>query len=145
EPEILRWRAPGECVEVYRFRVDEYYRDASVETFVGRPEEHATHHLALAHDPTRAPGDRLRPVIGMLTRADAEVRVRELWWSEIEVGPSAPDFACRRRSWDLLEDALALGWPKLPGTTTHVGERWTGARVEGRCHETVCLDAEGSF
>lgn len=145
EAGTLRWRAPGECVELYRFRVDERYRDASVETFVGRPEEHATYQLALARDPTRSASEQLQPVIATLTRPDADTRVRELWWGEVEVGPSAPDFACRRRSWDPLEDALAFGWPKLPGSSTRVGERWVGAHVEGRCHETVCLDVDGSF
>lgn len=143
--DTLEWRAPGECIEVYRVRLDEHHRDASVAMFIGRNEEHATHYLALAADPSRSRSEGWIPVIGLLSVEDQQPRVRELWWSPSEVGPSAPDFACRRRAWDPLEDALALGWPRLPGARVRVGERWIGAAVEGRCHETVCLDPDGSF
>lgn len=145
EAEALSWRPPGECVEVYRVRIDERHRDASVAAFIGRNEEHATHYLALAADPTRRETTELSPVIGVLSVAAEQPRVRELWWSARSTGPSAPDFACRRRSWDPLEDALALGWPRLPGARTRVGARWRGAAVEGRCHETTCVDTDGSF
>ncbi len=145
--EALAWRPPGACVEVYRVRFDDHYRDASVAVFLGREEEHATYYLALARDPDRAASAELVPVLAMLSRADGreQPRVRELWWSAREVGPSAPDFACRRRSWDPVEDALALGWPRLPDRGLWVGEAWTGAAVEGRCHETVCVEPDGSF
>jgi hypothetical protein len=151
--EALRWRAPGECVEVYRIRVDDRYRDASVATFLGRAETHAIHYLAIAGDPLRVPqhardpgaDDGPSPVLGVLFEAEEPARVRELWWGRESVGPSAPDFACRRRDWDPVEDALALAWPWLPGTDTRVGEGWRGAPVEGRCHETVCVEPDGSF
>ncbi len=143
--EVLSWRAPGECVEVYRVRIDERYRDASVVTFLGRNEEHRTHYLALAGDPRRGSANGITPVIAMLTSADEQPRIRELWWGPRSVGPSAPDFACRRRSWDPLEDALAFGWPRLPARWTWVADSWTGAAVEGRCHETICVDPDGSF
>jgi hypothetical protein len=135
----LRWRSPGECVEVYRVRIDERFRDASVARFVGREEEHSSWLLAL--------GRRGQQTLGVLVREDAddEVRERELSWSAKEVGPAAPDFACRRRSWDPIEDALALGWPSLPGARVRVGEAWIGASVEGRCHETVCANEHGKF
>ncbi|MFO7565415.1 MAG: hypothetical protein R6X02_22430 [Enhygromyxa sp.] len=145
EADTLRWRAPGECVEVYRVRIDERHRDEGVALFLGRDEEHATLHLALVADPTRAGREGPSPALGLLIAADEEPRLRELWWGERVVGPSAPDFACRRRSWDPLEDALALGWPRLPGARVPVGERWRGAAVEGRCHETVCVEPDGSF
>jgi hypothetical protein len=135
----LEWRAPGECVEVYRVRIDETFRDASVAAFVGRDEEHSSWLLAL--------GRRGEQPIGVLVREDADeaVRVRELSFGEAQVGPAAPDFACRRRGWDPIEDALALGWPKLPGARVRVGEAWLGAAVEGRCHETVCASEQGKF
>jgi hypothetical protein len=139
--EVVSWRAPGECVEVYRVRVDERHRDASVSAFIGRAEEHASYTLAFG----RKQQDELAPVIGVLTSEGEQPRVRELWWSAEAVGPSAPDFACRRRSWDPFEDALALGWPRLPAAHTWVGARWRGQIVGGRCHETVCLDPDGSF
>lgn len=135
----LRWRSPGECVEVYRVRIDERYRDAMVERFVGREEEHSTWLLAL--------GRRKQQTFGVLVREDAsdDIRERELVWSATEVGPAAPDFACRRRSWDPIEDTLALGWPKLPGARVRVGEAWIGSSIEGRCHETVCANEHGKF
>jgi hypothetical protein len=135
----LRWRPPGECVEVYRVRIDEHHRDASVARFVGREEEHSSWLLAL--------GRRGPQQLGVLVREDAgdDVRERELSWSTTAVGPAAPDFACRRRSWDPIEDALALGWPRLPGARVRVGEAWIGASVEGRCHETVCANEQGRF
>lgn len=141
----LSWRAPGECVEVYRIRVDERHRDASVASFIGRNEEHASYYLALARGNARVRSAELEPVLGVLTREGEQPRVRELWWSPQSVGPSAPDFACRRRSWDPIEDALALGWPRLPAARTWVGARWIGSVVGGRCHETVCVDPDGSF
>lgn len=147
--EVLAWRAPGECVEIYRMRVDERHRDPSVASFVGREEQHGSYYLAIAglRSDTRSDlrSDRPAPALGVLTVAGEEPRVRELWWGPHAVGPSAPDFACRRRSWDPFEDALALGWPRLPGARTFVGARWQGAEVGGRCHETVCLDPDGSF
>jgi hypothetical protein len=136
----LRWQVPGSCVEVYRVRIDERFRDASVAVFVGREEEHSSWLLAL--------GRRGEQTLGLLAREDADEaspRVRELSWSATAVGPAAPDFACRRRSWDPIEDALALGWPALPGTRVRVGEAWLGATVEGRCHETVCANEQGKF
>jgi hypothetical protein len=145
DAEALSWRAPSECVEVYRVRIDEHHRDSSVAVFIGREEEHATHYLVLARDPSGRAHAGLTPVLGVLLVDGEAPRERDLWWSASSVGPSAPDFACRRRSWDPLEDALALGWPRLPGVRTRVGERWLGAGVEGRCHETVCLDPDGSF
>jgi hypothetical protein len=135
----LRWRAPDRCVEVYRLSIDEEHRDSMVTRFVGREPERSSWLLAL--------GQRGRQTVGVLVREDAtdDVRERELTWSTTEVGPAAPDFACRRRSWDPIEDALALGWPKLPGARVRVGESWIGASVEGRCHETVCANEQGRF
>jgi hypothetical protein len=135
----LCWRPPGECVEVYRVRIDDRFRDAMVARFVGREEEHSSWLFAL--------GRRGQRVFGVLVREDAseDVRERELHWSATEVGPAAPDFACRRRSWDPIEDALALAWPRLPGARVRVGEDWIGTSVEGRCHETVCANEQGQF
>jgi hypothetical protein len=135
----LRWRPPDRCIEVYRVRIDEHHRDASVARFVGREEEHSSWLLALGH--------RGQQRLGLLVPEDAaeDVRERELVWSATEIGPAAPDFACRRRSWDPIEDALALGWPSLPGARVRVGAAWIGASVEGRCHETVCANEQGKF
>jgi hypothetical protein len=144
----LRWLAPSECVEVYRVRVDESFRDPSVAVFVGREPEHSSWALALEARPS-ASAAGLVAVESLLMSLDAPdqepERRRQLWWSAREVGPAAPDFACRQRSWDPLEDALALGWPLLPSHRVRVGERWQGAAVAGRCHETTCVDDQGQF
>ncbi|WP_106091141.1 hypothetical protein [Enhygromyxa salina] len=150
----LTWRAPGECVEVYRVRVDETFRDPAVAVFLGREEEHASWALALAARPSSSrPG--LVAVDGLLMSLDPALdpvdpdsgaeRRRQLWWSARAAGPAAPDFACRQRSWDPLEDAVALGWPALPDHRVRVGEAWLGGAVEGRCHETTCVDDQGQF
>lgn len=133
------WRAPESCVEVYELRIDEAFRDASVASFVGREPEHATWWLALAQRDTG--------IVAVLLADDPDEppRRRALWWSSRAIGPAAPDFACRRRSWDPLEDALALGWPTLPAGRVSVGDAWVGSAVEGRCHETVCLSDDGRF
>jgi hypothetical protein len=39
-----------------------------------------------------------------------------------------------------MEDALALGWPRLPARWAAVDEHWTGLRVEGRCNRSACVD-----
>jgi hypothetical protein len=137
--DALSWRAPTDCIEVYELRIDEDFRDASVARFVGREPEHARGWLALAR--------RDAGIVAVLISDDPNTpaRRRELWWSSKAIGPSAPDFACRRRSWDPLEDALAFGWPTLPAGRVRVGDAWTGSPVEGRCHETVCLDDDGRF
>src|SRR5690606_5446785 len=78
DADALSWRAPGECVEVYRLRIDEHHRDASVATFIGREEQHATHHLALAEDRSRGRGrEDPTPVIGVLLVEAEPPRVRE--------------------------------------------------------------------
>ncbi|MEM7160634.1 MAG: hypothetical protein AAF799_47800 [Myxococcota bacterium] len=56
------------------------------------------------------------------------------------VGPAAPTAACMPRSWDPMEDTLALGWPQLTGRLTAVGEQWNGMRVGGKCSRTACVD-----
>lgn len=150
----LRWTAPR-CVEVYRLRVDERFREPSVAVFLGRPEQHASWLLAITADPgSDLDSDdpaAVVPVLGLLEAEaglegdDAAPRRRSLSWGAREVGPAAPDFACRTQTWDPFEDLLALGWPRLPAGPIRVGERWQGASVEGRCLETTCLDDEGRF
>jgi hypothetical protein len=67
---------------------------------------------------------------------------REFALSATLAGPASPDAACHERTWDAVEDAMALGWPQLPGRLTAVGETWTGARVESRCNRSACVDPE---
>jgi len=44
------------------------------------------------------------------------------------------------KTWDPMEDAFTLGWPKLTGRLTAVGERWSGLPVEGKCNRSACVD-----
>ncbi|GEM_PF-5315315 len=148
----LRWRAPGACVEVYRVEIDEQFRGPEVAAQLGRPEAHERWLLALAGDPRIAGG--VRAVLEPETPESSSTpwpssasssapRFRTGWWSAREVGPAAPDLACRAASWDTYEDILATAWPVLPAHPVRRGDRWIGADVEGRCHETVCIDLDG--
>ncbi len=143
-PILLRWRFDPACEQVYELRIDESFAHEGVARFLGRDEEHSHHRLTLAPDPRRPARwlATLEPLAGQ-----GEPRTRELHLAADlrSLGPRAPDLACRNRSWDLLEDALALGWPRLPASPLRPGEQWTGDSVSARCHETVCLDEAGTF
>lgn len=160
EARLLRWHAPSTCVEVYRVRVDEEMPDG-VARFFNRSPEHSEAWLALApHAHPDAGRDErgLRVTRGaaVLESADAGVKpydttgpspvfsTRDFYMSGLGVGPSAPDAACRNRSWDALEDALAFGWPWFAVHRIAPGETWAGAAIEGRCNETACLTSDGA-
>jgi hypothetical protein len=144
-PQTLRWDLSGACTQVYSLTIDESFADVSVMNFLGRNEEHSSWFMAVGPHP-RIEG-RLAVLLVDRATPEAEVRLRELFTSpeSHELGPAAPDFACRNRSWDLVEDALALGWPELPVAPVRAGDGWRGQVVGGRCHETPCLDGEGQF
>jgi hypothetical protein len=156
---LLRWRPPEECIVVYRIRVDEEMPDG-VARFFNRSPEHSEAWLALTPHPHPDAGrdaSGLRVVRGraVLESDDAGVKpyetgapspissTRDYYASGLGLGPAAPDAACRNRSWDALEDALALGWPWLAPQRIAPGESWAGAPVEGRCNETACLTSDG--
>jgi hypothetical protein len=63
-----------------------------------------------------------------------------VWLSALHAGPTSPTAGCLGQTWDPIEDALALGWPKLTGRLTAVDETWTGLRVEGKCNKSACAD-----
>lgn len=142
---VLRWTFDPACTQVYELTIDESFAHAGVAPFLGRQEEHSRHHFTLAADPRRA--DRWLATLEPLEADQPRSRTRELAIDAQgrTIGPRAPDLACRNRSWDLLEDALALGWPTLPEHAVRPGEGWIGDIVGGRCHETVCLDESGNF
>lgn len=73
-------------------------------------------------------------------RAEKRGLFREAHASGELLGPAAPTAACTARTWDPIEDALALGWPRLPGRLVAVDEIWTGLRVEGKCNRSACVD-----
>jgi hypothetical protein len=144
----LRWDTSGDCTQVYAFTIDESHANESVALFLGQPEEHSRWLLGIGPHPMHE--DRLAAMLVPDPEPpgdDEPTRLRELFIAPDarELGPAAPDFACRSRRWDPLEDALALGWPKLPANPVRAGDRWIGQVVGGRCHETPCLDATGQF
>ncbi len=155
----LRWSAPTECVGIYRVRIDEEMPERVARFFNRQPEHSQTFLITAPHSrPEGGVDDRGRPVVRgrvFATSDNAGVRplesteplpialARDYRTSELGVGPSAPDAACRNRSWDAIEDALALGWPWLAEHRVAPGDSWSGARVEGRCNETACLTSDG--
>ncbi len=146
----LRWRPPTTCPQVYRITVDDDY-PANAERAFGFPAERSISTLSLDRDPYAKPSDEAPPRLaadalwkgrllffGPKTQ-DRELE-RELFFSGTQVGLASPDAACFERTWDPIEDALALGWPTLPGRLVGVGERWSGGRVESRCNRSACAD-----
>ncbi|MBL4683305.1 MAG: hypothetical protein JKY37_01855 [Nannocystaceae bacterium] len=73
-------------------------------------------------------------------RAERIGATRNFHMSSEFVGPASPMAGCFWRTWDPMEDAFALGWPKLPGRLTAVGEQWNGLRVEAQCSRAACVD-----
>lgn len=73
-------------------------------------------------------------------RAEKRGLFREGFANAELLGPAAPTAACTARTWDPIEDTIALGWPRLPGRLTAVDEFWTGLRVEGKCNRSACVD-----
>lgn len=142
----LRWQLSGSCTQVYALTIDESFADPSVAVFLAREEEHSRWLMALGPHP-RVEGRLAALLEPMRSEPDEPGRLRELFTSpdSRSLGPAAPDFACRNRTWDPLEDALALGWPELPAAPVRAGDRWRGQVVGGRCHETPCLDGTGQF
>lgn len=145
---LLRWDLSGACTQVYAFTIDESFADESVAHFLGRAEEHSRWLLAVGPHP-QLEGRLAALLVPELHESDEPEppRLRELFTSPDSraLGPAAPDFACRSRTWDPVEDALALGWPELPAAPVGPGDHWRGHTVGGRCHETPCLDPQGQF
>jgi hypothetical protein len=144
----LAWHTPA-CPLVYRVRVDEAYPDG-LEKFLNTTAEHSESYFAVDPPPpgTWPPGPvpQDRVFVGGLVfqgpRTAQRPLHREFALSAALAGPASPDAACFERTWDAVEDAMALGWPQLPGRLTAVGEAWTGARVESRCNRSACVDPE---
>jgi len=67
---------------------------------------------------------------------------REVYLGRHAHGPAAPTAPCTARTWDPMEDFLALAFPTLPRALVAEGTSWRGARVEGRCNKTACIDPD---
>lgn len=148
----LAWHPPDPaCPLAYRVRVDETF-PPGLEQFLHTQEEHSEAVLVLGHgimSPKtwpEGPVPNREVFAGQLTYRGPRTGGRELlreWAASASlVGPASPDAACYERTWDPVEDALALGWPQLPARRARVGEAWRGARVEGRCNRAACVDPE---
>ena len=155
----LAYAPPSSCIAVYRVQIDESFSIPGYGDYYNRSPEHSISYLAYGVDASDATRSRV-----VLVSDDAGVRsqtkreptpqssAHALHASSTLMGPAAPDAACRDRSWDLIEDALALGFPQLPPWPVRVGAEWTGAIVEGDgttcsarevcCSLAACLDDE---
>lgn len=149
---LLAWHpVDPDCPPAYRVRVDESY-PPGLEEFMHTRAEHSESVLTLGRGvlPRRTwptgPVPHGEVDAGQLLFRGPKTAGRELLreWalSATTLGPAAPDAACYERTWDPVEDALALGWPALPGRVVRVGEAWRGARVEARCNRAACVDPE---
>jgi hypothetical protein len=142
----LSWQAPKEgCLQSYRISV----------TYDHNPPKEKDGVSTLTMGPKRQPaGDRApsgipgkgaifegRLYYDPMLFAEAGTE-RELFLSATLIGPAAPTAPCLPRTWDPMDDALALGWPRLPNRPVALGEHWRGARVEGRCNRTACVDPQ---
>ena len=144
ETAALAWQAPtSACPHVYRvharYEPELMHESANDNT------------LALSLVPGKAPPDfeGAPPPPGETVtvrlfyqgfRVEKLGTARDVFLSAEAIGPSAPTAACTPRTWDPMEDAFALAWPKLPARIAAVDEHWTGLRVEGRCNRSACVD-----
>ncbi len=147
----LAWQPPRGCTQVFRVRVDEGY-PPGLEDMLRTRAEHSDSYLAVtgpegageAWPAGPVPEDRVFTGRTLFRGPKTQGRPlqREFALSAGLAGPASPDAACFERTWDPVEDALALGWVELPGRMVAVGETWRGARVEARCNRSACVDPE---
>ncbi len=149
----LAWQAPV-CPQVYRVRIAETYPDG-LEKMLRTQAEHSESFLAVGDEPRTTPdassspwppgpipGDRVFTGRAAFRGPKTQQRPlhREFALSAALAGPGSPDAGCYERTWDPVEDAVALGWPQLPARLAAIGETWSGARVEARCNRSACVD-----
>lgn len=158
----LGWQAPPEdCPHAYRLTVDyeptlRFEDDGTSSLILGRHPRQRPEPIEGSRTPDRAP-DLARaahsgagPIPpGVMVpahlfyrgvRAERVGATRDVYLTAEFAGPAAPTAACLPRTWDPMEDALALGWPMLTGRLTAVGEAWNGLPVEGKCARSACVD-----
>jgi hypothetical protein len=146
----LAWQAPAAaCPQVYRIHAsyvpEQMHEQDSVSTLaIGRAQQREQ-----AGKPTVEVPERQPIPAGMIAplelyyhglRAEKRGSTRDVFASAQLYGPAAPTAACFPRTWDPMEDALALGWPRLAEHAVLVGERWVGGRVGGKCNRSSCVD-----
>lgn len=141
----LAWQAPtDDCPHVYRLTVS-YEPDLKF-------EEDSVSYLSLGEDPKYEGevADGSGPIAadavvpGRLfykgLRAERDGATRDVSYGREAFGPASPTAGCLPQTWDPMEDAFALGWPRLTGRLTQVGESWNGLRVEAKCDRAACVD-----
>lgn len=141
----LGWQAPPEdCPHAYRLTASyepvlRFEESGSASLIVGRhPRQQPEHTI----EPGPIPPGHVVPahLFYQGVRAERVGSTRDFSISGEFLGPAAPTAACMPRTWDPMEDALALGWPRLPDRLTSVGERWNGLLVGGKCNRSACVD-----
>lgn len=147
---LLAWHPPApDCPLAYRVRVDETYPpglEETLSTLAEQSESFLLIGLKTRSEKTWPSGPvprgevALGPLVFRGPKTGGRILTREWAASAALVGPGSPDAACFERTWDPVEDALALGWPALTGRLTAVGETWRGAKVESRCNRASCVD-----
>jgi hypothetical protein len=160
----LGWQAPPEeCPHAYRLTVDyeptlRFEEDGTSSLILGRHPRQRPEPLEgprtpdRASDLERAARSGAGPIPpGVMVpahlfyrgvRAERVGATRDVYLTAEFAGPAAPTAACMPRTWDPMEDALALGWPELTGRLTAVGESWNGLPVEGKCARSACVDPQ---
>ncbi|MEM6989714.1 MAG: hypothetical protein AAF721_04435 [Myxococcota bacterium] len=153
----LGWQAPtSECAHAYRLEAEYEPHLKFEENNVGgiilsrhrrrkpyrKRRGDGTKGTKVAVEPGPLPRDVIVP--GELFyrgyRAERVGATRDYHLSSEFIGPASPMAGCFWRTWDPMEDAFALGWPKLPGRLTAIAEQWSGLRVEAQCSRAACVD-----
>jgi hypothetical protein len=134
----LAWHPTGSCTHVYRI-------SAAYEPPLRFEQANDAFLAIAARDPQHGRGPvRSAYIDGAAfyrgVRAENSGLFRTVHLGPTQFGPLAPTAACTPKTWDPIEDAFALGWPKLTGRLTAIGESWVGHRVEGRCNRSACVN-----
>lgn len=160
----LGWQAPPEdCPHAYRLTTGyepalRFEEDGTASLVLGRHPRQRPERLQGVRPPNGASAAARAVEIGpgpippevmvpahlfyQGVRAERVGATRDVYLTREFAGPAAPTAACMPRTWDPMEDALALGWPKLTGRLTAVGERWSGLPVQGKCARSACVDPQ---
>ncbi len=141
----LGWQAPPEdCPHAYRLTAAyeptlRFEEDGSASLIIGRhPRQEPEHPIEAGPLP---PGHMVPAhLFYQGVRAERVGATRDITITGEFLGPAAPTAACMPRTWDPMEDALTLGWPRLTDRLTPVGEHWNGLRVGGKCSRSACVD-----
>jgi hypothetical protein len=156
----LGWQAPPEeCPHAYRLTVEHeptlrFEGNGTSSLILGRHPRQQPERLQGPRSGSGAPNPAAATGPGPIApgamvpahlfyqgvRAERVGTTRDVYLTAEFAGPAAPTAACMPRTWDPMEDALALGWPRLPGRLTAVGERWNGLPVQGKCARSACVD-----